>query len=176
LTLETVYFIAQTVAALAVIASIIFLGMQVRENTREQKLRREHELQQMSVGFFDHFTDDEANAEVFIRGGYDYRGLSGPQKFRFNNLASKAVRNFEYMLALNRAGVLDDPTLERQEQMIYSLLGMPGARVWWERSGMGEWFPPETRARITALIENGASRGFVATPDMRDQLEDKHDA
>ena len=176
MTLETAYFIAQIVAALAVIASIVFLSMQVRENTREQKLRREHELQQMSVSFFDHFTDDEANAEVFIRGGYDYRGLSGPEKFRFNNLSSKAVRNFEYMLALHRAGVLDDASLERQEQMIFSLLGTPGARVWWERSGMGDWFRPETQARITALIENGAARGFVATPDMRGELETKHDA
>ena len=176
MTLEALYFIAQIVAALAVIASIVFLSMQVRENTREQKLKREHELQQMSVSFFDHFTDDEANAEVFIRGGYDYRGLSGPEKFRFNNLASKAVRDFEYMLTLNKAGVLDGPTLERQERMIFSLLGTPGARLWWERSGMGSWFRPETQARITALIEDGASRGYFATPDMRDQLREKHDA
>jgi len=176
MTLETAYFIAQIVAAVAVIASIAFLALQVRENTREQRLRREYEIHQMSVGYFDHFTDDEANAEVFIRGGYDYRGLSGPEKFRFNNLASKAVRNFEFILVLHNAGVLNEATLERQERMLFSLFGMPGTKLWWQRSDMAEWFRPETRAAIDELLANGAARGFVATPDMRDQLRGRDDA
>lgn len=176
MTLETLYFVAEIIAALAVIASIIFLGMQVRENTREQKLRREHELHQIQMVYFDHFTDDNANAEAFIRGGYDYRGLSGPEKFRFNNLASKGVCNYELMLAFHKAGAVDDATLDAFERMSYSLLGMPDTKLWWERSGMAEWFRADTRARVDALIAGGAAGGFIATPDMRGELEKRHDA
>jgi len=36
MTLESFYFIAQIIAALAVVGSLIFVGFQIRGNTREQ--------------------------------------------------------------------------------------------------------------------------------------------
>jgi len=50
MSLETAYFIAQIIAALAVVASLVFVGLQVRANTREQAINRVHQRAAISAG------------------------------------------------------------------------------------------------------------------------------
>lgn len=50
MTLEDIYFLAQIFAAVAVVGSLIFVGLQVRANTREQAINRVHQRAAISAG------------------------------------------------------------------------------------------------------------------------------
>ena len=85
MTLETVYYITQIIAVAAVLASLIFVGIQIRQNTEQAKdanrLARAQMHQQIADGFtqvmsFSMHTEDKLIEAIFREGFSDNLSLS----------------------------------------------------------------------------------------------------
>jgi len=142
--------IANLVGASGVMVSLIYLGIQIRQNTRTEQARAFNEI-------FSNFTAQNlvmfgpTNIDVVISGIQDFKTLNGRDKLRFDHLMMGYFNALEATIFSKTAFLLGDDTLEN---WAYSLrtrfLPYPGVRDWWSEAK--PIFAPETRAWIDKQI------------------------
>jgi hypothetical protein len=76
--------LGEFLAAVAVIGSLIFVGIQMRLNTRELRLQRKFEANQEWSSFRRAIIDSSEVADIFQRGLFDPESLDEVEKLRFN--------------------------------------------------------------------------------------------
>lgn len=131
--------IGNIVGALAVVASLIYLAMQIRQNTRQITMS----LESAKLAAFERTVESSNHArEVLItnpevvdilqRGLTDYRNLPSSDKFRCNMLFRNLFTAIQggYIRQLTMGG--DPEQLEGTRQTLNTLLENPGVRQWLE--------------------------------------------
>jgi len=167
MTLENLYLIAQIVAALAVVSSLIFVGFQIRGNTREQHQRRRMEVLTIRNEALEFFAADRDMADFVLRGYRDLESLDGPERIRFTNMHTRIIHAMETVRQMCETGDLEWDVLERLERISYPAVGSPGLKDWWERPSIKEWFSVETQAQIDRIMREGPGKGLSPMPDWR---------
>jgi hypothetical protein len=83
--------IAEIVGAIAVVVSLLYLGIQVREQNRESRLAAMHEI---AVGLREAYSEfaNIKNAELLIRGNEDYDKLDDAEKLVLITLWTNVFR------------------------------------------------------------------------------------
>lgn len=132
---EAIAAFAEGLGALGVIASLLYLAAQVRQNTRASRV----EAKLTATGFLSSYTDTfiaYPDAHVlFLRGRRDAETLTSDEFVRFSDLCLKAFWFFSAVHFQLRTGMLsDDEWHETRAVMDFYLRG-PGVRTWWSRVG-----------------------------------------
>ncbi len=76
--------IADILAALGVIASLVFVGMQVRRNTLETRITNHQILSQRAIEWAENISANLQVAEIYNKGLADYEQLTQVERIRFN--------------------------------------------------------------------------------------------
>ena len=131
--------IGEIVGALAVVASLIYLAVQIRQNTRQISLN----LESSRLAAFEQnvesgnrarevLINDPAVAELFLNGLGDYRNLPATDRFRCNMLFRNLLSAIQggYIRQLTLGG--DPEHFEGTSKMLDTLLKNPGIRQWLE--------------------------------------------
>lgn len=129
--------IGEIVGALAVVASLIYLAAQIRQNTRQIKLSLESSKLaafernvESGIRARDVFVRSPEVTELFLKGMADYRSLPSNEKFRcnmlFRNLLSPIQAGYVRDLAI--AG--DPERFEGTTRTLDNLLRNPGIQQW----------------------------------------------
>ena len=131
--------IGEIVGALAVVASLIYLAVQIRQSTRQISLSLESaklESFERTIESSNHareilITNPEVT-ELFLRGISSYRNLPDSDKFRCNMLFRNLLSAFQggYIRQLAMGG--DPEQLEGTIKSLNTLLRNPGVRQWLE--------------------------------------------
>ena len=98
--------IAETLGALGVIGSLLYLSVQIRAQNQEARLAAVHEL---SIGFREaiaSFSDGEIS-EILVRANSDFDSLSDSEKVRMIAVGAVVLRVFEEAFIQNAEGRLD---------------------------------------------------------------------
>jgi len=142
--------IAELLAAVGVIASLIYLGIQIRQNTRTERARA---FQDVFSSFTaqNHEMFSPQNIDLLITGMRDFKSLSGGDKLRFDHLMLGYFNSLETTIFSRSAVLIGDETLEN---WAYSLrtrfLPYSGIRDWWSEAKLV--FAPETRIWVDDQI------------------------
>lgn len=148
------------IGGIAVVASLVYLAIQIRQNT--QQIARGVEA--AKLGALER-NIESANrvrevlilnpevAALFLGGLRDYHGLAAEDRFRFGLLMSNTLSAFQgaYLRSLSVGG--DPLQFQGTVRLIDSLLENPGARAWLE-TGDPDWRPEFRRfidERLAAL-------------------------
>lgn len=112
-----------TVGLLGVIASLIFVGLEVRQNTRVARAEAYRGLDQaMAQWYFVAATDDEL--VPLLRGvfleGVRRDELSGPDKWRVGMMLDAAIRSHEFLFRQVEEGVLPPHSLDRAGSITFN--------------------------------------------------------
>jgi hypothetical protein len=95
ITLEQAYYIAELVATLAIITSLIYVAVQIRQNTHAVKLSSaqnlSHELRE-SLGLL---ASDADLSDIHLRAMRDIDSLAAGEKFRFYIFLNNVFRVYE---------------------------------------------------------------------------------
>ena len=152
--------IGEIVGAIAVVASLIYLAVQIRQNTRQISLT----LEASKLAAFEQNVEsgnrarellitDPAVAELFLKGVADYRNLPSTDKFRcnmlFRNLLSAIQGGFVRQLTLGG----DPEDFHATEKLLDPLLKSPGIRQWL-KDVEPDW-RPEFSDLVAARIKEG---------------------
>ena len=129
--------IGEIVGALAVVASLIYLAVQIRQSTRQISLT----LESAKLAAFERTVESSNHArevlitnpevaELFLKGLSDYRNLPPSEKFRCNMLFRNLLSAFQggYIRQLTMGG--DPKQLEGTRKALSTLLKNPGVRQW----------------------------------------------
>lgn len=166
MTLETLYLIMQIVAALAVIGSLVFVGLQVRAYTREQEHLRRFETFQIFNTIADFMSGPGNLSEVFAKAATDINNMTYPERIRFNNMYNKCFNAYDLLIGMSEGGDITQGELERFEAYLLPSFNSPMIRQWWGKGANKDAIPPRVIARIDAFVAAANEEERDAAPLM----------
>lgn len=153
--LPTLAAIADLVAAAGVIASLLFLAVQLREQNRETGLNNWRELLE-TLTDYKGVTHDPHMADLVVRGHADFHALAPHEQLSFGLYMEQGIHiigNFD-----KHSGTvprqMKDLNLAVHNLML-DHLNSPGARAWWASSKPKGRFMPNTAALIDSTLAEG---------------------
>src|SRR3954447_6599423 len=147
---EMLSAIGQMVAAVAVIPSLIYLAVQIREQNKERRRAGINILTAQWSELVRSAQDSREFAILFLKGVRSFHGLDAPDKLRFTAFFSRFTRNCQGMFIYYRDGALEKALWHEVERTMSDYFAYPGVREWWETRK--HWLTDEFRAVVEKII------------------------
>ena len=136
---DAVAAIAELLAALGVIGSLVYLGGQVRGSLNQARQAAIQSLVNQMNNVWTGIAANREHADIWVRGSRGIAGLEDETDgVRFSAFLLSIFRPYEEIFYYRRDGVVDDWTWESIGSQCHALMGTPGFRDWWAKRGT--WF------------------------------------
>ncbi len=130
----TLQELAQTGAAvggIGVIASFIYVAIQIRNNTRAVRAATFQQLVSSLVGQLDELARDGELCSLVLRGGDDFESLDRIEKARFRFHLLSHLRRVENAYVQHEIGTLKDQYWIGIREGLSAIFSSPGQRAAW---------------------------------------------
>jgi hypothetical protein len=131
MTLSDLGNVGEFIASIAVVVSLVYLGIQIRQNTRIVKAATHHSSSrawsELEIGL----GSDPEVARILLKGGRSYAELNLEERFRYSLLMRAIIHLHEDDFVQSQEGLIDANLLERQRRSLAKALAEPAARAWW---------------------------------------------
>ena len=144
--------IGEIIAAVTVVVSLIYVALQIRQNTDVLKIT----AAQAYVGIYNTFTSDLITSEVagiWYKGVQDFASLKDSEVVQFSALAGQVMRIFESAFSQWRRGALEDQLWLANVNSIRDSLAMSGLQQWWQFRKL--WYSEDFRQFVDDLADKG---------------------
>lgn len=153
MTLEDAYYISQIIAAVAIVSSLIFVALQLRQADQTQRAAMHQGRTQRGMDMALRASDPQ----LIDAMGHIIRidPATTPSHFlQVNSLIRAMVLNLDDVEWQRGVGLLDQATLDNTVAPMRRLLAIPGVRAVWQMSRSG--FSPKTAALVDRLVVGDA--------------------
>jgi hypothetical protein len=130
--LEALGNLGDFIGGIAVIATLAYLAVQVRQNTRLLRATALSASSAANVSFNHLLGGDPAVARVFQVGLEDFGVLSEEEQRQFLQLLRGLVTSYEHRFQQHALGMIEEEIWQRQRTSLKSMLSSPHLAVWWE--------------------------------------------
>ena len=154
---EALGAIWEIVGAVAVIATLGYLAVQMRQTTQAVKAATLQSQQQYGVHLRGQIIENADVARIWRLGMEDYDSLTNDEQVRFRMLMFNVFLSTEFRLDHSRQGLMEPEFTKRDDKLLRFYLGQPGVRQWWETASHG--FTESFAQRVAALIREEAASG-----------------
>lgn len=138
LDLEAFAQLGEFLGGAAVLVSLIYLGIQIRQGNRQV----EHNTRSLEVSTYRAITSDLNQfrsllitdpdlGRIYLEGLKDPSRLQPGEQFRFRGLMQTLFANLELMHRVRQARLLE---LDSHDATLLGVAVMPGARAWWAQA------------------------------------------
>lgn len=157
MTLADLADLSQALGAVAVFASLIFVGVQIRQNTKALKATSHHAITDSFNAVNALIVSDQKVARLWRLGmaGSDILDEDERQSFAF--MAIGYMRIFETLYYQHTAGTLATQLFEAELNTLKWTVTNPGFVAWWSVNPIS--LSAEFRAFIDGLIRDAAQGG-----------------
>ncbi len=155
MSLESLGNLGEFVSGVAVVVSLIYLALQVRQNT--ESLRTENYARALDrlAAMQSQLSQSSELVRIFGKGVVDLSKLPLPQRIQVTWALYESFGAFEFMFHAARANALPDEVWERWKAAVAWWLTFPGVRAWWHARPTP--FTPAFTAFVEATLENNPS-------------------
>lgn len=171
---EMLSAIGQLAAVFVGIPSLIYLAVQIREQTRE---RRQSAVNTLTVQWGDLTKTLHDSAEfcaLYLRGVQSFNDLDTVSKLRFSAFQNRFFKNFEGMYFSYRDGILARPLWGEIERTMSDFLAYPGLRQWWKTRR--HWHTEEFARVVDEIIARDEAPKAYATYELDEVILPKEKA
>ena len=126
--------IAELIGALAVVATLLYLAAQIRQNTTSIRAATFQNIIGSATAFNESLSRDPDLIRIFRAGLADFGSLGEMDAARFHFQLLSLVRRAENFHYQSRMGLLEDDAWQGLRTSLLELIGSPGARVWWKKN------------------------------------------
>ena len=141
MTLADAGSVANLVAALGVIASLLLLVWELRKSTEQSRLANWHAAV-TALREHKRRTDDRWVADVIARGRVNYDDLSIAEKITFGYWMEELLQGFDALLLFGRSSVVSRNETYRASVGAFRYhFAFPGCKAWWLQSGLASRWP-----------------------------------
>ena len=151
--LNTLANIAEILSGAGVIASLIFVGYELRQNTLQKRL--DNWSRQV-----DRFSDiygrasDPVLGDLIARGRDNYHGLTEGEKIPFGHHLEQLCIALEAMLHASDENIIGEgDIIQLFEKHIMYHIGCPGGRAWYSEFQQQRGFPPFITGYINKTLQ-----------------------
>jgi hypothetical protein len=169
MTLETIYYIGQTVSAVAIMGSLIFVGIQVRlghlQTEQANKLASAEMSQSTAMKASElqsSWYETEESADFMARALYTDAPLSIAEKNRLSVRLAGLFSSIEVANMLHRQGLYDQNMHDRLRRIGMSYCKLPRVQKWWRNVGQN-YYLMSFRSIIEDMIKNGETLNDAVT-------------
>ena len=154
MTLEDLYYVSQIVAVIGIFASLIFVGLQVRQNTKAIRATSHHAVTDSFNAINNMIANDPAFARRWRLGAAGSEELNEDERVSFGFMSLAYMRIFETLYYQYNNGTLDKKLFDAELQTLkWSLTEEhPGTLAWWATNPIS--LSAEFRAFIDDLIRD----------------------
>ena len=150
MTLEELYYVSQIVAVIGIFGSLVFVGLQIRQNTRATRAASHNAVSNSLNEINRMFAETADLTRIWLAGMSDRQALTPEERWRFDATARAYMHVCETMYIQASLGTGDKGVLQAEEEGIRVVFGAPGIREWWGENPYG--FCKEFRTYVTKLI------------------------
>lgn len=155
LKLSEIANIAEVIGAIAIVISLIYVGIQVTESTRAVRSTTASETSAAISAWYANLGGNLQASQVFLDGISNPESLSREEKAQFIYLTHGLLLQYQYAFYLSQEQTLD---VELQESLTNTILGVkeqPGFIMYWQQRR--EVFAPSFRTYVDGLITDGVT-------------------
>ena len=127
---EAMGAIGESIGAVAVFVSLLYLAIQIRAQNRESRIAAMHDI---SVGFRDAVTRFATAdmSEILVKANHDYSSLTDVEAQRLIILYGQLFRAWEEAFIQYDEGRLDQRSWNAMMKYYVKLMGMPATQYAW---------------------------------------------
>jgi hypothetical protein len=149
LSLGEITNLAEIIGTVAIIVSLIFVGLQIRQNTN-QIAAASYQTGLRFIHSINELTATPESADLVIRGLNDFDALSQVDKAQFDSKLADLTNDFFVARQLYLQGSLSGEEFADFERVMAQMLRSPGAAQWWATTR--HVFPQEYRNSFEDVI------------------------
>ena len=150
MTLEEIYYIGQTVAVVALLISILFVGYQIRQNTKAIRATSHHAITDSFNQINALIIGDPKIARLWRLGMAGSSELNEDEATSFSLMALAYMRIFETLYYQYKNGTMDRKLFDAELNTLKWTAANPGFREWWRENPIS--LSAEYRDFINGLI------------------------
>lgn len=152
MTLSNVANIADLVAALGIILSLLLVASEMRKNNAQARLSNWHSVL-AALREHKRRTDVGEMADVLARGREDYDSLKPGEKIMFGQWMEELLQANEGLLQFRDASIIPREQLVRTATANFRWhFAFPGCRAWWRDSGLSDRWPNVLASAINDAV------------------------
>jgi hypothetical protein len=156
MTLQDIYFVTEIVGGIAIVASLIFVALQVRQNTEAMRAaaieRHADHFRALNLPVI----ESAEFAEILVRGLRNLDDLTEIERVRFIASMTASIRGWEAMFLVHERGALDRDVWRTSSETFKSVFAHPGALSYWRIRRFT--FSPGFQAYVEELIQEGGAQ------------------
>jgi len=131
LTLDKWALIAEIVGGLAIVLSLIFVGLEIRENTRVTMLTSDRAVDQQNLALNLSVASSADFADLLVRGEADRSNLTEAERARFDNYCLSRFGAYENVVANFSGGLVPEEEYDIWGEHFRYRFDKPGYRQFW---------------------------------------------
>lgn len=151
---DAVGALAEVIGVIAVVVSLVYLAIQVQQNTAQLRIDNLRETVRGTLDTNWYYHRDERAFDAFRNGVASFERLSPRDQAIFHSIVVdlafyvEMIRNFEH------SGLVDAEGRKINERFLLSVLLTPGGREWWAFAKKNPPMPPAALAYLQGLIDS----------------------
>lgn len=127
--------IGELVGALAVVATLMYLAKQIRDNSVQLKANSINDIATLFNDAFQPIYNDEKSRAIWIDGLSGAKEMSEYEQGTFDLFMHRLVNPFEVVLSHYEKGVLEEDTFQGYVARIQAMgITTPGGKDWYKRN------------------------------------------
>ena len=162
MTLNELGNLGEFVGSIAVVISLIFVGLEIRKHTKETRRVNARYTAGDQARALLALIKDEEMATLMVTGLSELKSMTPVERFRFDMGTLIYLQVMEQAFTNARYGDMDEDILTGYRNAIPSLLTAPGGEQWWAERKY--WFSHAFRREVQELLTNPPeeSRTYLA--------------
>ncbi|MGB5630912.1 MAG: hypothetical protein WBM57_16210 [Woeseiaceae bacterium] len=160
MTLEQLALIAEIVGGIGVLASLIYLAVEIRRQSRQDGLRTANMLTAEWGALMTSLHDSSELADIWLKGNNNFDSLDAISKIRYGALIGRFFRNSEGLYFYLEDKTLDPIVWRGIERTIQDLMILAGPQTWWETRR--HWFTDSFQELIDRIIQKSEGKKIFA--------------
>jgi hypothetical protein len=154
--------VAESLGALGVILSLIYLAAQVRRGIRQAQSDAMRDLARGVNEISLTLAADSEPSVIFAKGNAGFDGMTAHEQQRYRTLCNTIFHLFEQQFLLREDGSLNDEAWNGVSQMIADFAKLPGVHAYF--ADRGNWYSPRFVQYLRAAgLRTGSGRSFQET-------------
>lgn len=127
--------IGEVVGAIAVVVSLIYLAVQIKDNSKLLKMASDDSLMSRYAASLSLVAQTPENAYVFNRGMKDPESLTEDQLAHFGYMIGLIMTQIDYTYRQHQDGRISNEQWARIAIIVENYFSTTGVRQWWEKIG-----------------------------------------
>jgi len=149
MTLNDILIFSQITAAVLVVPSVLYLAMQVRQNTKQLKAAATYQFVEATGQMNAVMAGSKALASVFRRGTKHFDSLDKDERWQYFFFLGQHMQIHSVMFELHQSGLLPETQWHNVWKDILTMIRSDGGRRVWEDFARGGLDPA-----YVAFVEN----------------------